>query len=141
MAGPEYHAWTHSPNGTDANPAPYSIKVVNDTTVVTVGDGQFIFMIEDDVAGCRLVQAQAYVTTVSSSGLPTVQIRNVTQAVDMLSTKITIDASEFTSYTAATPRVINLANSDVARGDLIAVDVDVAGTGAKGLGVILRFRR
>jgi hypothetical protein len=28
---------------------------------------------------------------------------------------------------------------DVATGDLVAVDVDAAGTGAKGLGVILTF--
>jgi hypothetical protein len=57
----------------------------------------------------------------------------------MLTTKITIDASEFTSYTAATAPVIDSANKDVATGDLIAIDVDVAGTGAKGLGVILTF--
>ena len=67
-----------------------------------------------------------------------IQIRNVTQTADMLSTRITIDASEFTSYTAAAA-VIDTGNDDVATGDLIAVDVDVAGTGAKGLGVILRF--
>ena len=47
--------------------------------------------------GLNLTDADAFVTTVSSSGLPTVQIRNVTQTADMLTTKITIDASEFTS--------------------------------------------
>jgi len=40
----------------------------------------------------------------------------------------------------ATPPVIDAANDDVATGDLIAVDVDVAGTGTKGLGVILSFQ-
>ena len=68
------------------------------------------------------------------------QIRNITQTADMLTTKITIDASEFTSYTAATAPVIDTGNDDVATGDLIAIDVDVAGTGAKGLGVILTFQ-
>ena len=57
----------------------------------------------------------------------------------MLTTKISIDASEFTSYTAAAAPVIDTGNDDVATGDLIAIDVDVAGTGAKGLGVILTF--
>jgi hypothetical protein len=57
----------------------------------------------------------------------------------MLTTPITIDPGEFTSFTAATPAVINTANDLVATGDLIAIDVDVAGTGAKGLGVILEF--
>jgi hypothetical protein len=68
-----------------------------------------------------------------------VQIRNVTDAVDVLSTAITIDQSEFTSYTAATPPVINTANDDVATGDIIAVDVDGAGVSAAGLSVHLTF--
>jgi hypothetical protein len=36
--------------------------------------------------------------------------------------------------------VIDATKDDVATGDLLAVDVDVAGTGAKGLGVILSFQ-
>jgi hypothetical protein len=35
--------------------------------------------------------------------------------------------------------VVNTATDDVAVGDRIAIDVDGAGTGAKGLGVILTF--
>lgn len=119
--------------------AQFDIKVISDLATLTTGDGQFIFAIPVDLNGRNLTTVAAYVTTVSSSGLPTVQIRNVTQTADMLTTKITIDASELTSYTAATAAVIDTANDDVATGDLIAVDVDVAGTGAKGLGVILGF--
>lgn len=115
------------------------IKVMDDTTTVTTGDGKVIFCIPASLGGCDLTAAHAFVTTVSSSGLPTVQIRNVTQTADMLTTKITIDVSEFTSYSAAAAPVIDTGNDDVATGDLIAVDVDVAGTGAKGLGVILTF--
>jgi hypothetical protein len=115
------------------------VKVIDDATVLTTGDGKVIFCIPASLGGCDLTAAHAFVTTVSSSGLPTVQIRNITQTADMLTTKITIDASEFTSYTAAAAPVIDTGNDDVATGDLIAVDVDVAGTGAKGLGVILTF--
>jgi hypothetical protein len=115
------------------------LKVIDDATVVTTGDGKLIFCIPASLNGCDLTAAHAFVSTVSSSGLPTVQIRNVTDSVDMLTTKISIDASEFTSYTAATAPVIDTTKDDVATGDLIAVDVDVAGTGAKGLGVILTF--
>lgn len=114
-------------------------KIISDGSVLATGDGQFIFAISDDLDGLSLVDADAYVTTVSSSGTPTIQIRNVTDAVDMLSTRITIDASEFTSYTAAAPPVINVGNAQVTTGDLVAIDVDVAGTGARGLGVILSF--
>jgi hypothetical protein len=117
----------------------FHIKVASDITTPTAGDGKFIFAIPRDLNGMALVDAQAYVTTVSSSGAVEFQIRNVTDSVDMLSTEVTIDASEFTSYTAATPRVINTANAGVATGDRIAVDLDAAGTGAKGHGVILIF--
>ena len=116
------------------------LKVIDDTTELTTGDGKLIFMVPAELSGLDLVDAQAAVTSVSSSGLPTIQVRNLTNAnVDMLSTRITIDQSEFTSYTAATPRVINTAADNVATGDMIAIDVDVAGTGAGGLIVNLVF--
>ena len=144
MSQVNYHGWTHRPKrrgGTDplSPSAVLFIKVFSDTQTVTTGDGKFIFACSNDMDGMNLVDADAYVTTVSSSGTPTVQIRNITQTSDMLTTKITIDASEFTSYTATTAPVIDTGNDDVAVANLIAVDVDVAGTGAKGLGVILTF--
>lgn len=117
----------------------YQLKIIDENTVLTTGDGKLIILIPAYLNGANLIIAHAFVSTVSSSGLPTVQIRNVTQAADMLTTKITIDANEFTSYSAATQPVIDTANDDVATGDLIAIDVDVAGTGAKGLGVHLEF--
>jgi len=116
------------------------IKVFDDATALTTGDGKAIFMIPVELNGMNLVDVEAFVTTVSSSGAPTVMVRNVTDAQDMLSTAITIDASEYSSLTAATPPVINTTYDDVATGDLIAIDVDGAGTGAKGLGVILSFQ-
>lgn len=135
------HAADHGQHGPD--PVEFEIvlqlKVFSDTQTVSTGDGKLIIVASTDMDGLSLIDAQAYVTTVSSSGAPTVQIRNVTDTVDMLSTRITIDANEFTSYTAVTHRVINTANDQVSVGDRLAVDVDVAGTGAKGLGVVLVF--
>ena len=64
----------------------------------------------------------------------------MTDTVDMLSTRITVDANEKTSYTAAAAPVINASNDDVATGDILRVDVDVAGTGAKGLMILLTFQ-
>ncbi len=140
-----HHGKDHRWNGADASgPVRFEIKVIADDDTLATGDGQFIFAIPKDLNGSNLVDAQAYVTTVSSSGLPTVQIRNVTQTADMLTTKITIDVGDLRSFapdTPATPRVIDTANDDVATGDLIAIDVDVAGTGAMGLGVLLGFGR
>jgi hypothetical protein len=53
----------------------------------------------------------------------------------VLSTKLTIDASEVTSTTAATAAVISV--SAFADDDEVEFDIDVAGTGAKGLKVTL----
>lgn len=117
----------------------FELKVFDDTTAVSTGDGKLIFCIPQAFNGLNLTSAHAFCSTYSSSGTPTVMIRNVTDSQDMLSTAITIDTSEYTSYTAATAPVINASYDDVATGDLIAIDVDVAGTGTKGLGVILTF--
>lgn len=125
-----------------ANPHIIEIKCFPDSGVgsdVVTGDSRAVLVIPPDLNGADLISAHAWVSTVSSSGLPTVQIRNVTQAADMLSTRITIDVSEYTSYSALTPPVIDITNDDVATADLIAVDIDVAGTGTKGLGVVLTF--
>lgn len=116
------------------------IKIMDDATILTTGDGKFIFAISAELGGMNLTSANAYVTTVSTSGMPTIQVRNITNGnVDMLSTPITIDANEFTSYSAATPSVVDGANDGVTTGQLLAIDVDAAGTGAKGMGIILTF--
>ena len=47
----------------------------------------------------------------------------------MLSTNLTVDAGEYDSTTAAAPAVIDVAQDDVATGDIINVEVPVSGTG------------
>ena len=126
----------------------YGVEVVgimasDMTTAITTGDGKAGFMVPTKLNGWNLIRANAgLLGAQSTSGTPTIQIRRVRSgsAADMLSTRITIDANESTSHTAATPPVIDTANDDVATGDLIYVDVDVAGTGAKGLIVNLSFQ-
>jgi hypothetical protein len=117
----------------------YEILVFEDTNLVVVGDAARIFKIPEDLDGAVLTKAEAWVSTVGTGVTTAIQIRNITAAVDMLSTKISIDVSEKNSEDAATQPVVNLANDDVAWGDHIAIDVDAAGTGAKGLGVVLYF--
>lgn len=107
---------------------------------ITTGDGKAYFRVPSTLNGMNLVAVAAHVTTASSSGTPTIQIANVTQAVDMLSTKITIDANETDSSTAAAAAVIDGANDDVATADELRIDVDVAGTGTKGLIVEMQFQ-
>lgn len=126
----------------------YQIKVFYDDETVTTGDGKFIFAIPYDLDGARLLYVNAYVTTVSSSGMITVQFHNRTIVNDMLTTPITIDANELDAENAATPWVIDAGYNEYGWPDpdntvfyrqQIRIDVDTAGTGAKGLGVMLGF--
>ena len=80
-------------------------------------------------------EVRAFVNTASSSGLPTFDINE--GGVSILSTKLTIDASEKTSTTAATSAVIS--DSVLADDAEITFDIDVAGTGATGAMVTLIF--
>lgn len=111
-------------------------------SAITTGDGKCYFRVPSSLNGMNLIAVAASVDTVSSSGIPTVQLRRKRSGsdVDMLSTKLTIDASETDSSTAAAAAVIDASNDDVATGDRIYIDIDVAGTGAKGLAVEMQFR-
>lgn len=115
-------------------------KVIDDATVLTTGDGKVIFSVPPELNGMNLVSVFASVSTVSSSGNPTVSVENLTDTTVMLSTLLTIDATEYSSNTAATAAVIDTAHDDVATGDRLEINVDVAGTGTKGLFVVLGFQ-
>jgi len=125
---------------TQSDTAQLLVKVIGDAQALTVGDDQIHITIPAWVTGWNLVAIAACVYTVSSSGLPTIQLRNVTDSVDMLSTSCSIDASEFSSYSAATPAVIDTSKDDVATGDRLSVDCDIAGTGTLGLETHLKFQ-
>jgi hypothetical protein len=116
------------------------IRIIATDASLSTGDDQFSYFIPIELNGMNLVNAQAAVFTASSSGTPTFQIYNVTDTTDMLSTAITIDATENTSYTATTPSVVDSANDDVATGDQIRIDCDVAGTDTTGWDMYLTFR-
>jgi len=126
--------------GSDYGKRVMIISLAAPATALGTGDGKFYFAVPAELNGYNLVGAHAYVDTVSSSGTPTYQIHNVTDTQDMLSTLITIDANEKTSYTASAQPVIDTGHDDVATGDIIRIDKDVAGTGEKGDGVILVFQ-
>lgn len=113
----------------------------NASSAITTGDGKGYFTIPAELNGWDLVRVEASVTTTSSSGTPTFQIANVTQAADMLSTKLTVDAGDLHSKDATAPAVIDTSNDDVATGDQLRFDFDVAGTGVKGVTIILTFQR
>lgn len=118
------------------------VKVIADDSNLTTGDGKTSFTVPSAFNGMEMITCNAHVYTVSSSGTPTIQLARDRggSVVDMLSTRITIDANEKDSSTAATPPVINTSNDDVQTADVIRIDCDVAGTGTKGLEVRMGFR-
>jgi len=126
----------------------YGIRIVevlveaSDTDLAT-GDGlngNFV-RIPAELDGYNLVDVGALVATAGTTGTTDIQIHNVTDSVDMLSTKLTIDSGEKDSSTAATAAVIDGTNDDVATGDHLRIDVDAVSTTApQGLVVTLTFK-
>lgn len=132
-------------NGTDfilLNPAgalvtpveSFMIAVSDETTAITTGTAKVTFRMP---YAFTLTAVRSSLSTASSSGLPTVDINEAGSTI--LSTKLSIDANEKTSVTAATPAVIS--DSALANDAEMTIDINTAGTGAKGLKVYLIGRR
>jgi hypothetical protein len=114
-----------------APPKVIQVACSDTTTDITTGTAKVTFRMP---YAMTLTAVRASLNTVSSSGAPAIDI-NKTGVGSLLSTVITIDASEKTSTTAATPAVIS--TSALSDDDEITIDIDTAGTGAKGLVVTL----
>lgn len=108
----------------------FLIAVSDETTAITTGTAKVTLRMP---YAFTLTDVRANVNTVSSSGVVTVDINE--GGTSILSTKLTIDASEKTSVTAATAHVFS--DTSLADDAEITIDIDNAGTGAKGLKVTL----
>jgi hypothetical protein len=109
-------------------PVEFCIAASDETTAITTGAAKVTFRAP---FAFTVTAVRSSLTTVSSSGLPTVDINE--SGTTILSTKLTIDASEKTSTTAATAAVIS--DTAIADDAEITIDIDTAGTGAAGLKV------
>ena len=107
-----------------------TIALSDETTAITTGTAKVTWRAP---WAFTLTAVRAQLNTASSSGTPTVDINE--SGTTILSTKLTIDANEKTSVTAATPAVIS--DSAIADDAELTFDIDTAGTGAKGLKVTL----
>ena len=115
------------------------IKCVNDSIAPTTGNGIAHITIPSSLNNKRLQSTEAHVYTAGTGGsITNVQIHNLTDAVDILSTPITIDLNEKDSSTAATPNVVG-ANNLVSTADVLRVDVDAVATNTLGLEIRLIF--
>lgn len=104
----------------------------DEITALTTGTAKITFRMP---AAMHLTAVRASLTTAQASGsIFTVDIKK--NGTSILSTKITIDNTELTSTTAATPPVIS--DSNLADDASITVNIDQVGTsGAKGLKIAL----
>jgi len=119
-------------SGNIATPFELVIAASDESTALTTGTAKITFRMPRAIT---LTAVRASLTTAQASGsIFTVDINE--SGTTILSTKLTIDNTELTSTTAATPPVI----SDTALADdaEITIDIDQIGNGsAKGLKVML----
>jgi hypothetical protein len=103
----------------------------HDTTVIAAGSRRVNIPIPPILAGYDIVDGDVRLFTAASGGATktTVQIVRTRSGtpVDVFSTEITVNVGSRDSYSAAVPPVVNVANDDLAQGDFLGVDVDVAG--------------
>jgi len=115
--------------------------VIHPTTSLAVGDGKAYFVVPTELGGMNLVRVAATVLTAGTTNSTTIQIHNVTDAVDMLSTRMNIETGETSTRTSATPGTIDTTKDDVAAGDVLRCDIDAVSTAApKGLIVEMVFQ-
>ena len=147
---PTHGREAHRCNGPDPIPVLVHLKIFDDSTAASAGNDARRFVVTDDLGGTSLRSAHFTVTTESTSGTLQLQVANLTAGtLDLLSTPTRIDAGESSSYTHGTAHVIATADAAfgggtfptnyMTRGDVLRVDVDAAGTGAKGLEALLEF--
>lgn len=110
----------------DKWPVEIGIAITDETTALTTGTAKVTFRWP---FAFTLSKVRANVNTVSSSGLPTIDVKQ--GGTTIFSTTLTIDASEKTSETAATAAV--LSTTAMTDDSEVTVDISTAGTGAKGL--------
>lgn len=116
------------------------VEVFGPATTLTTGDGKRYVPIPASLAGFNIIRVHVILIEPSTSGTPTFQVARGRRAspssaptfADVLTTVATVDANEYDSRNASTQPVVNGANDDLADGDLLRIDCDVAGTGAKG---------
>jgi len=121
----------------DHVPRTVQLAVQDAQSAVQVNDGQAYFLIDKTLGSGVLVDAHAQVFTAGGSGNTEVQIHNLTQATDMLSTKIIVEAGELGSHLATAQPSIDSVYKQVNAYDILRIDVDTVSTSPEPLGLIL----
>jgi len=113
------------------------IMAVAKATALTVTDGLAYFHVPAGMDGMDLVEVHAEVFTAPAGSTATFEISLNGASTQMLSTNITIDASETGSDSAATAAVINASTDDVDTNDLIQINCTQVGSSTAGSGLLV----
>lgn len=106
-------------------PFAYTYAISDETSDITNGTAKITFRAPHTMT---VTAVRASLSNTSSSGNPTFDINE--SGTSILGTKLSIDASEKTSITAASAATIT--DASIADDAEITIDIDTAGTGAKG---------
>ncbi len=109
----------------------FCLALSDEATAITTGTAKVTWRMP---YAFTLTNIRGNLNTVSSSGSPIVDVNEAGTSV-MTTNKVLIDVSELTSLTAVT--AVTLTDTSLADDALMTADVDVAGTGAKGLKICL----
>ena len=114
---------------TSAKLETWALACSDETTALTVGVGKVEFQMPYSFT---VTDVMATVTTAATGGtLLTIDINE--GGTSIISTKITLDASEKTSRTATTPAVIS--DSSLANNAVMTIDIDAVGSTIAGAGL------
>lgn len=117
-------------NGGATAPYDWIIALGDETTAITTGTAKVTIRAPRAIT---LTKVKASLTTASSSGNPVFDVKK--NGTSIFSTTLSIDATETTSETAATPAV--LSTTSIAADDVLTFDISTAGTGAAGAKITL----
>lgn len=111
------------------------IPVVGVDVSLATGDGKARLDIGDKLADMYIVSCKASCKTAGATGDNEFQIRNATQAYDVLTGKLTLSAGSV--FSGSTQYTINPSNNQVSLNDQIYFDVDTVSTGTPPIGEVL----
>lgn len=113
------------------------IEVFGPTTDVTSGDGKAYVLVPAALNGMDVISVKARVITAGTTNATTIDLYNVTDSVDILSSAASIASAS----TAVASGTVNTSNDSLATDDLLRVDVTTVSTTApKGLYVVIEAR-
>ena len=128
--------WEAPSGGGGGSPAfAFTVECSDETTAITTGTAKKTFRWA--LGAATITEVRASVTTAPTGAAIIIDINKAGGATSILSTKLSIDAGEETSETAATPPV--LTGATITDDEEITIDFDQVGSTVAGTGVKVTF--